>query len=99
MKVSIWNSNCTILKISSNEIEGLDVGASNIHDCHLANARCETLRMTSNLIRFFRLENFEVKRCDFFHRQVDLAQSFPAEPVRGTREAKDIDWHVRANLL
>ncbi len=99
MKVHIWNSNCTILRINSDEIHELDVGASNIHDCHLVNTRCETLRMTSNKIQFFRLENFEVTRCDFLHRQVDLAQSFPVQPVRGTREAKDIDWNVRATVL
>jgi hypothetical protein len=99
MKVNIWNSNCTVLRISSNAINELDVGASNIHDCHLVNTRCESLRMTSNLIRFFRIDNFEVTHCDFFPRQVDLVQSFSPGPVRATREAKDIDWHVRANVL
>jgi len=37
--------------------------------------------------------------CNFFHGQIDLSDSFPAEPVRGTREAKDIDWDARANVL
>ena len=99
LKVFIWKTNCTILKIGSNQMQDLDIAASNIHDCHLYNARCESLHMTSNRVRFFRLEGFEVTHCDFFHGQVDLSASFPIEPVRGTREAKDIDWDVRANVL
>jgi len=99
LKVSIWKTNCTVLKIGSNEMQDLDVAGSNIHDCHLYNARCESLHMTSNRMRFFRLEGFEVTRCDFFHGQVELSDSFPIEPVRGTREAKDIAWDARADVL
>jgi Ion channel len=99
MKVTVWNSNCTILNISSNKIKDLDVGASNIHDCHFVNTTCESLHMTSNRIRFFRLEDFEVVRCNFFHGQIDLSESFPAKPVRRTREAKDIGWDTRASVL
>ena len=99
LQVTVWNTNCTILKLGSNEMKGLDVGASNIHDCHLYNTRCESLHMTSNRMRFFRLEGFEVTHCDFFHGQVDLPDSFPAKAIRGMREAKDIDWDARANVL
>jgi hypothetical protein len=99
MKVNIWNSNCTVLKINSNQINEINIGTSNIHDCHLTNTRCDWLRMSSNRVQFFRLEDFEVTHCDFFHDQVNLATSFPVVPVRSTREAKDIDWQDRSNVL
>jgi len=50
-------------------------------------------------MRYFQIEDLEVVRCDFFHGQVDLSGSFPAKPVRSTREAKDIDWQKRADVL
>jgi hypothetical protein len=50
-------------------------------------------------MQFFRLEYFEVTHCDFFHHQVNLANSFAAAPVRSTREAKDIDWQDRSKVL
>lgn len=99
LEVTMWNSNCTVLKINSNQIKVLDVGASNIHDCHLVNTRCESLRMTSNHMRYFQIEDLDVVRCDFFHGQVELSGSFPAKPVRSTREAEDIDWENRADVL
>jgi hypothetical protein len=99
IKVHIWNSNCTLLTINGSEIKDIDVGASNIYDCHLVNGRCDSLRMTSNRLQFFRLEGFEVEHCDFSHRQVNLAKSFPAHPIRGPREADSISWQARSKVL
>jgi hypothetical protein len=99
LKVNIWNSNCTVLKINSSRLNEISIGASNIHDCHFVNTSCDWLRMTSNRMQFFRLEGFEVTNCDFFHDQVNLSKSFPAEPVRSTREAEDIDWKDRSAVL
>jgi hypothetical protein len=99
LKVTIWRTNCTILKIGSNEMKDLGVEASNVHDCHFFNSHCESLHMTSNCMRFLRLEGFEVTHCDFFHGQIDLSNSFPAKPIDSAREPQDIDWDARANVL
>jgi len=99
MEISIWQTNCTILKVGSNNIKTLDIGASNIHDFQFYNSRCGSLMMTSNRIRYFRIDEVEVTRCNFFHGQVDLATSFPAKLATRTREAKDIDLNARSNTL
>jgi hypothetical protein len=40
-----------------------------------------------------------VEHCDFSHRQVNLAKSFPAHPIRGPREADSISWQERSKVL
>lgn len=99
LEVQIWQTNCTILKIGSNNIRALDIGASNIHDFQFYNAKCESLEMTSNRIRYLRIDEVDVVRCNFFHGQVDLATSFPPDLTKQTREVTDIDLNARSHTL